>query len=940
MKKVTIHILYNNLRIHVFGIVFFSILSFDVFAQCTSTVNKFPYDENFETSNGDWVSGGTASDWEWGKPAKAVINTAGSGSKCWITGGLNKKAYNDAENAWIKSPCFNFSALKDPFITFKVFWETSWKDDGANLQYSTDNGITWQLLISPDESRNCLSEKWFNTGAVSNLFNQGWSGNTQSSRPGCLISNGSANWVTAKHNAPELAGKQNVLFRFVFASGIGCNDFDGFAVDDFSIGEAPFSIASFSYSCSSNLRLNFSSTASLCPTAYSWNFGDPSSGAENTSSDPNPTHAYTSGGKYLVNLTVTGPGNNTSTFTLPNLEIIDNIKASILIPVRCYDDTTGSLTVTYTGDSSAISYSWDSDPVQTTRTAVHLGAGDYNVTILNSEGCPASANISLGEPPPLLYTTTLVKPACTASNGSISLAVSGGVAPYSYSWSPPVSTTSSATKLPSGTYKITVTDNNQCYKVINVDLPGEGDLAAAIATTKDVSCFAGNNGAATVSASGGAAPYDYSWPSVTSNKSSMINLTAGTYPAVITDAIGCKAYASAVIHEPSALTSTIKIQNTFCGKSNGNATVTANGGTAPYQYIWTHDNNTNAVAYNLGAGQYIVSIKDKNGCALNDTAIIESSSAIQLQLSHNNILCAGEKTGSAEAIATGGIEPYNFHWTNGISNFNSNNLTGINAGTYKLSLQDAVGCSVDTSITITEPEILKVDFVTKPSYCDFSNGSANANVTGGTMPYNFLWSPNNNRTAILNNVLPGNYRLTVTDKNNCSVSLLTTILNNKPTPVFIGNDTTICPGNVIKLVPGNYTKYQWQDNSTNAVYTVTNAGLYTVKVTDDFGCILKDSIKITGDCGYIFFPTAITPNNDMRNDFFGPVGILTTVKDYKLVVYNRLGQLVFKSTDPFKKWDGKSQNNNTIPGTYVWIASYSNKGILNIVQKGTVTVIN
>ena len=114
----------------------------------------------------------------------------------------------------------------------------------------------------------------------------------------------------------------------------------------------------------------------------------------------------------------------------------------------------------------------------------------------------------------------------------------------------------------------------------------------------------------------------------------------------------------------------------------------------------------------------------------------------------------------------------------------------------------------------------------------------------------------------------------------------------------------------------------------------------TVEVTDDRACILKGMVKIIADCGFIFFPTAFTPNNDLRNDFFGPLGFLSTVKDYTLLVYNRQGQLVFKSTDPFKKWDGKMHNQTMLPGTYVWIPTYSNKGKTNILQKGTVTLIH
>ena len=186
----------------------------------------------------------------------------------------------------------------------------------------------------------------------------------------------------------------------------------------------------------------------------------------------------------------------------------------------------------------------------------------------------------------------------------------------------------------------------------------------------------------------------------------------------------------------------------------------------------------------------------------------------------------------------------------------------------------------------------------------------------------------------------GNYRLAVVDQNNCSASTVTTILNDKPKPVFLGNDTTLCPGDRIILSPGTYSNYSWQDNSVSSNYVVTNPGIYTVQVTDDLGCTLKDTLKIIGDCGFIFFPNAITPNNDTRNDFFGPLGVLSTVKDYTLLIYNRMGQLIFKSTDPLKKWDGKVQNNRVPSGTYVWIATYSNKGKTNILQKGTVTVIH
>jgi gliding motility-associated-like protein len=256
-----------------------------------------------------------------------------------------------------------------------------------------------------------------------------------------------------------------------------------------------------------------------------------------------------------------------------------------------------------------------------------------------------------------------------------------------------------------------------------------------------------------------------------------------------------------------------------------------------------------------------------------------------------------------------------------------------------LKLQDAAGCSVNSSVLIAQPEPLKAIITTQPSYCNLSNGNVSAAVSGGQSPYLFNWAPVTSTMPALANVYAGNYQLMVTDNNNCHLSITTTIPNDVPRPVFLGNDTTLCPGNRMILSPGIYNSYRWQDNSVSPDYLVTNGGIYTVEVIDNLSCVLKDTINIISDCGFIFFPNAFTPNNDLQNDLFGPAGYLNTVKDYTLLIYNRLGQLVFTTSDPLKKWDGRMQDKSRLPGTYVWIARYSNKGVKNILQKGTVTVI-
>ena len=262
-----------------------------------------------------------------------------------------------------------------------------------------------------------------------------------------------------------------------------------------------------------------------------------------------------------------------------------------------------------------------------------------------------------------MHTLNTVRPNCTRSNGSIDIAMTGGKAPYSYNWQPNVSNTSSARNLSSGAYTVTVVDNNQCYKIINIALPDLSDLTASVSTTRNISCFGASDGIAVTTATGGNGPYSYLWSPSGRNTAVNNNLAAGIHNVTVTDANGCKTIATATIPQPPALTSALKLQHTFCGNDNGKADVEVRGGTGPYQYTWSPGNYTSAAAVNLAPGQHTVVITDKNGCTKNDTAIIFPSSAIQPQITQANVSCAGGLTGSIRANVSGGTTPYSFQWT-------------------------------------------------------------------------------------------------------------------------------------------------------------------------------------------------------------------------------------------------------------------------------------
>jgi len=277
-------------------------------SQC---INTFPYLQDFEVDNGGWVPGGFNIDWSWGEPVKTTITNAGSGSKCWITGGLTFPNYFGGEKSYISSPCFDFSSLINPYIEFKIFWDTERQYDGANMQYSLDNGITWNNVGSITDPVDCRNKNWYNNGSVGNLSGlaspqSGWSGNTKSTQGACLGGSGSGVWLTASHCITDLAGEPSVIFRFTFGSGIACNDYDGFAFDSLYIGETPQPIIQIDQICNGDLSLSVSAVSDGCPTQYAWDFDDPASSG-NYQTGINAEHVFSKAGDYTVKLTTVQP---------------------------------------------------------------------------------------------------------------------------------------------------------------------------------------------------------------------------------------------------------------------------------------------------------------------------------------------------------------------------------------------------------------------------------------------------------------------------------------------------------------------------------------------------------------------------------------------------------------------------------------------------------
>lgn len=307
---------------------------------------------------------------------------------------------------------------------------------------------------------------------------------------------------------------------------------------------------------------------------------------------------------------------------------------SSTVNIKCNGSKTGSATATATGGTSPYTYSWNSTPVQTTATATALGAGSYTVTVKDSKGITKTTVATITEPSAIMVNTSPVNASsCTASDGSITSNISGGTSPYTYEWNNG-KTTSSITGLATGTYTLTITDANNCKQTATAVVSCGAVALTVTANGTNVNCFAGNDGSATASPSGGTPPYTYSWnttPMQTNAKA--VGLTAGNYTVTVKDATGTTKNASVIIGSPTELVPKLTVTNTSsCLANDGSISATITGGTSPYLYSWSNGSTSQTVT-GLAVGSYTLTVTDANGCKKVLSDAVSFSGTIPIGLS-------------------------------------------------------------------------------------------------------------------------------------------------------------------------------------------------------------------------------------------------------------------------------------------------------------------
>ena len=553
----------------------------------------------------------------------------------------------------------------------------------------------------------------------------------------------------------------------------------------------------------------------------------------------------------IYNVTITDSNNCDTIISITiNEPPVLTTSISNIIHVSCYGGSDGQATVNVVGGTPGYTFSW-APAAGNSQTAIGLSAGNYTVTVIDSNGCSAIANVVINEPSaPLSATPSQTNVTCFGgNNGSANVVVIGGTPGYSYSWSPSGGSASAATGLQAGVYTVTITDTNNCILTEAFTITEPSDLTLTPTFTNSTCGL--SNGTMTANASGGVPGYTYQW-STGDTTASVSNISAGTYTVIVTDNNNCIDSATIVVPNatPALTTSINSFTNVFCFSGNdGTATVTVTGGTPGFNYTWSPTGGNNATGTGLIAGNYTVTVTDTNGCT--DTAtvtIAEPASALSLTMSQVNVSCNGGNEGEGMVVPSGGTPGYTYVWSNGDLDSIANNVT---SGTYTVTVTDVNGCVETGSVTITQPTLLTAVLTQINVSCNgFNDGQATITPSGGTLPYIYLWSTGGTNPTD-SNLVAGNYTITVTDSLGCTYLDSVTITEPQPLNFTFSQISVSCnggnDGQTSVIVTGGslpYT-YSWSNGDTDSLNTGLVAGTYILTVTDNQGCIFIDSITIT-----------------------------------------------------------------------------------------------
>jgi len=618
----------------------------------------------------------------------------------------------------------------------------------------------------------------------------------------------------------------------------------------------------------------------------------------------------------------------TDQYTIPQPDTL-KVKIINVSDALCYGENNGSAEVEGEGGTAPYSYVWtnaSNDTLSTSAKANNLSYGYNYINITDAGGCSVNDSVFIDQPTEIIVVKDSTKTHCGAAEGTAVVTPSGGTPPYTYLWDDNAATTDSIVKnLPVGIYHVTITDFVNCQVIETVTIIDTSNMEVTIDNITNVSCNGDNDGAIDISVKNATNPFDFVWSNGETTED-IANLTADTYVVTVTDANLCSRVVSAEVTQPNILEITHNIINEpkCAGDQDGSAAVTPTGGTAPYSYAWP-DGQTDSLVVDLAAGQYIVTITDKNNCNATDTVVITEPQPITLDFEYIPTNC-GESVGQinvANISGGSGAGTYTTSWASPLwtsypaaDSIATDTIRNLPVANYVAIVTDANNCLVRDSINLRDTSNLGIvlDSIADILCNGGNNGAALVHGINGEEPYNYLWG-NGDTDSLLNNVTAGIYRLSVKDVRLCQRD--TAFIITEPDEItnhWVFTDSIVCAGkdsaSFYAQIRGGVKPYDYLWTNSNNEQISTDSGLvhvkpdwYYLKVIDKNKCEFIDSIHIVSPDPIVLTITQGETNCPEDSSGWASVVVTGGVTPYSYYWYLR--------ENPTKPLNGQTTNNVT-----------------------------
>jgi gliding motility-associated-like protein len=520
----------------------------------------------------------------------------------------------------------------------------------------------------------------------------------------------------------------------------------------------------------------------------------------------------------------------------------------------------GEITINVSGGT--INYQYSIDGGTTSQAGSNfpgLAPNTYNIEVEDNNGCIQVTAATVNSNSAMVLNSLVpTDETCGQSDGTITVDVTLGLAPYAYSIDG--GTTSQAGNvfngLAAGNYTVQVTDGNSCVVTGNVTVDSPSTLLIDNITPTDPTCASFSDGTISIGASGGTGPYVYSIDNgLTFQAGTNFNtLNAGFYDVVVEDFTGCQTSGNTTLTDPVAVViDNVTIVDVTCfGDADGQLTINVSGGAPGYTY--SIDGGISFQAPNnftgLATGSYNIQVNDVNSCPALTAETVGEPTQLQIDnIAVTDVTCNGLSDGAITITASEGTPAYQYSVDGGVSFQASATFNSLSSGNITVDVEDNNGCSVTASAFISESQPLLATLENDTIICIGGTASLCATTSGGTAPFDFEFNAvSNGAINCLDTNLPGDYELIVTDDNGCtSAPVAQNVSLNPPINLIAGIDATICAGDFTQLTaeaiggdggPYTYTWVNQNDMSTmnGAIQNVNpqNTTLYTVVVQD--GC--------------------------------------------------------------------------------------------------------